>query len=71
MVHSFNLSKMPAFDHTEAFLHYKAALMPTIEEAFGWDEEFQKDRFRTKCPIKSKVYHQNQTQSVPPTFKHA
>lgn len=39
---------MPAFDHTEAFLHYKAALMPTIEEAFGWDEEFQKDRFRTK-----------------------
>lgn len=45
---SINFLKMPESDHNEAFLLYKAALKPIVEEAFGWDENFQKDRFRNK-----------------------
>jgi len=39
---------MSESDHNEAFLLYKAALKAVIEDAFGWNEDFQKDRFRDK-----------------------
>lgn len=48
MSYNFNFLKMSAFDHNEEFLLYKSALLPVIEEAFGWNEAFQKERFYTK-----------------------
>lgn len=48
MIFNSNFFKMPESDLNEAFLLYKSALKPIIENAFGWDEEFQKKRFHTK-----------------------
>lgn len=39
---------MPKVDHSQAFLHYKSALQSVIESAFGWNEDFQIERFKTK-----------------------
>jgi len=39
---------MPTSDHNEAFLLYKSALSPVIESAFGWNDDYQKNRFQTR-----------------------
>jgi ribosomal protein S18 acetylase RimI-like enzyme len=39
---------MTESDLDEAFIHYKSALKPIIEDAFGWIEDFQNKRFHSK-----------------------
>lgn len=39
---------MPRSDFEEAFSIYRDALSEIIQAAFGWDEEFQRNRFQTR-----------------------
>ena len=41
----------PLSNLDEAFVKYKQALSPVIEEAFGWDEKFQLERFRSRYEL--------------------
>ena len=42
------LSPLTKEDLPNCFLAYKKALYPYIQEAFLWDEQFQKNRFQTR-----------------------
>lgn len=50
MARSFELVFVQIYESEmdQAFALYKSAIGPVIEQSFGWNEEFQQERFRTR-----------------------
>jgi ribosomal protein S18 acetylase RimI-like enzyme len=51
MLQAIQLKPIQATEFEELFAKYKAALITVIEDTFGWDEGFQRERFRTRFDL--------------------